>query len=89
VEVVLLLLDSDGKQGDEKPLIGQAVEISGDKHYFRKQADFCDDAMAAVSECSLGHNKNCSRQMLIYDLPNQWVRLGLWARAARSVTLSK
>ena len=45
VEVVMMLLD---KASSDKPLIGQTVELSGTKHYFRTQVDYCDEAMAAV-----------------------------------------
>ena len=52
VEVVLMLLNGDGKQangtGVEKPLIGQIVEVNCQNHYFRKQHDFCDDVIAAI-----------------------------------------
>jgi len=52
VEVVLMLLDGDGKQANGassgKPLIGQTVELSGTKYYFRQQSDYCDEAMAAT-----------------------------------------
>jgi hypothetical protein len=47
-----MLLDSDCNQSNgpasSKPLIGQTVELSGNKHYFRHQVDFCDEAMAAT-----------------------------------------
>jgi hypothetical protein len=47
VEVVLLLLDGDGKK-DGKPLAGQTVELSGEKHYFRDQIEYCDEPMAKM-----------------------------------------
>lgn len=50
-ETVLMILDGDGKQANgasSKPLVGQTVELSGDRHYFRQQVDYCDDAMAAT-----------------------------------------
>ena len=50
VEVVLMLVNGDGKQGASKdaPLYGQAVEVNCDKHYFRPQHEYCDEKMAAV-----------------------------------------
>ena len=49
VEVVVMLINGDGKQGSgEKPLWGQAVEVNGDQHYFREQHEYCDEKMAAV-----------------------------------------
>ncbi|KAK3724875.1 hypothetical protein LTR37_000923 [Vermiconidia calcicola] len=52
VEVVMMLLDGDGKQADgadfQKALVGQTVEILGTSHYFRTQVEYCDEAMAAV-----------------------------------------
>ena len=38
--------DNEGKGG--VVLNGRAVEISGEKHYFREMPPFCDDAMKAV-----------------------------------------
>ncbi|KAK5174381.1 uncharacterized protein LTR77_001461 [Saxophila tyrrhenica] len=52
VEAVLMLLDGDGKQANGassgKPLVGQTVELSGTKYYFRQQSEYCDEGMAAT-----------------------------------------
>lgn len=48
-ETVMMLLDGDSMQANGasgKPLVGQTVELSGNKIYFRQQQDYCDDAMA-------------------------------------------
>jgi hypothetical protein len=49
VEVVLMLLDGDAimTEGDVLPF-GHAVEICGVNHYYREQAAFCDENMAAI-----------------------------------------
>ena len=46
VEVVEMLLD------EEKELWGRTVEISGTNHYFREQAEFCDEDMRKVIEAT-------------------------------------
>ncbi|KAK5676653.1 hypothetical protein LTS10_010954 [Elasticomyces elasticus] len=43
VEVVMMLMEDS-----DKPMVGQTVEISGRKHYFRRQYEFCDEAMETV-----------------------------------------
>lgn len=52
VDVVMMLIDGDGKEANgasaAEPLWGQAVEVNCDKHYFRKQHEYCDDRMEAV-----------------------------------------
>lgn len=52
-EVVMMLLDPKGEGPDQsdsekKPYVGQAVEISCDKHYFREQHEFSDEISAMV-----------------------------------------
>jgi len=49
VEVVLMLLDVTG-MGTEDGFspFGQAVEICGANHYFRRQLEYCDATMAAL-----------------------------------------
>lgn len=48
----MMLIDGNGKQanglGASEPLWGQAVEVNCDKHYFRKQHEYCDEKMEAV-----------------------------------------
>ncbi|KAH6672051.1 3-beta-hydroxysteroid dehydrogenase [Halenospora varia] len=46
VEVVEMLLD------EEKMYWGKSVEISGTRHYFREQAEYCDPQMKAVMEAT-------------------------------------
>jgi NAD(P)-dependent dehydrogenase (short-subunit alcohol dehydrogenase family) len=46
VEVVEMLLD------EKENHWGKAVEISGSNHYFREQADYCDEAMRKVMEAT-------------------------------------
>ena len=49
VEVALMLMDGgDSKASNEDPLWGQTVEISGTRHYFRVQPEYCDTSMSAV-----------------------------------------
>jgi hypothetical protein len=57
LEVVFMLLDSDGKeqnvqslgpQTPQVPLFGQTVEINCHDHHFRQQHDFCDEVIAAL-----------------------------------------
>ena len=50
VEVVLMLVNGDAKQGGstDAPLYGQAVEVNCDKYYFRTQHEYCDEKMAAL-----------------------------------------
>lgn len=38
----------NGSGGGEGLLWGKAVEISGDRHYYRDQVEFCDEGMAKV-----------------------------------------
>jgi NAD(P)-dependent dehydrogenase (short-subunit alcohol dehydrogenase family) len=40
--------DKGKAAGDGSALVGKAVEISGRNHYYREQADFCDEGMRAV-----------------------------------------
>jgi hypothetical protein len=45
VEVVELLVD-------DETLWGKTVEISGTRHYFREQAEYCDEDMKRVMEAT-------------------------------------
>lgn len=59
VEVVMMLIEGNGTQGE--PLWGQAVEVNCDKHYFRKQHEYCDEKMAATmgaTELSWKHDQS-------------------------------
>ncbi|TKA75929.1 hypothetical protein B0A55_05871 [Friedmanniomyces simplex] len=48
-EVVMMFLKGSGEGWERRQaMVGQTVEISGRKHYFRKQYEFCDEAMEAV-----------------------------------------
>jgi len=40
--------DSKGVKVEAGKDWSRAVEVNGDKHYFREQIDYCDEAMAAV-----------------------------------------
>ena len=49
VEAVLMLMDgNDTETGSNEAFVGKTVEVSGTKHYFRKQIEYCDAPMAAV-----------------------------------------
>jgi hypothetical protein len=46
------LKDSWGREVSEDKNYGLAVEVHTDKHYFRDQPDYCDDAMRQVMEAT-------------------------------------
>ncbi|KAI0189083.1 short-chain dehydrogenase [Xylaria flabelliformis] len=52
VDTVLMLLDNDsvkaGDAGRHTPFFGQTVEVNCDKHYFRKQDEYCDGIIGPI-----------------------------------------
>lgn len=62
-KVVLLLIDGDdmvdanGKEVPGPETYGLAVEMSGEKYYFREPPEFCDDEMREVMAATVLENQ--------------------------------
>lgn len=62
-KVVLLLIDGDdmvdanGKEVPGPETYGLAVEMSGEKYYFREPPEFCDDEMREVMAATVVENQ--------------------------------